>query len=112
MDIQITTRHDIKATASTKEMINKKLSKLDKFTEKFTSCHVVLDSESVYKVVEIVMNGRSKTVTALAKEENMGKAIDEAVDKAQRQLRKINTKIKDHKAPKPEIIPEVLPEAG
>lgn len=108
MDIQITSRHDTKTPASLKEMITKKLGKLDKFAEKFTSCHVILDSESVSKVVEVVMKGHNKTVTALAKEENIGKAIDEAVEKAERQLRRINTKVKDHKAVKPEIVPEAI----
>jgi putative sigma-54 modulation protein len=96
MEIRITSRHT-KTADGLKETITRKLARLDKFHDKITSCHVVTDSESVAKVVEIVVNCLNHTVTGVAKEENIGKALDEAISKVERQIKKVNTKIKEHK---------------
>jgi len=51
--------------------------------------------------IEVVLNMAGHTVTATAKAENVGKAIDEALTKTERQLKKINEILKEHKI-KPE----------
>ena len=102
MEIQITSRHS-KASQSLQETITAELEKLGKFFDKITSSHVILDSEHVEKVAEITMNTLGRQVVATAKAENIGKAFDEALAKAERQLKKINAKIKNHK-PKPASI--------
>jgi putative sigma-54 modulation protein len=96
MEIQITSRHS-KASQSLQDTITSELEKLGKFFDKITSSHVILDSEHVEKVAEITMNTLGRQVVATAKAENIGKAFDEALDKAERQLKKINSKIKNHK---------------
>lgn len=96
MEIQITSRHN-KASQSLQETITSELEKLGKFFDKITSSHVILDSEHVEKVAEITMNTLGHQVIATAKAENIGKAFDEALAKAERQLKKINAKIKNHK---------------
>jgi len=96
MEIQITSRHN-KASQSLQETITNELEKLGKFFDKITSSHVILDSEHVEKVAEITMNTLGHQVVATAKAENIGKAFDEALAKAERQLKKINAKIKNHK---------------
>jgi putative sigma-54 modulation protein len=105
MEIQITARHT-KVSDSAKDLITSKLAGLEKFYDKLTSCHVIVDEEPLQNVVEIVMNGQKHTVKALAKEANLGKAIDEAVSKAERQLVKINEKIKGHRNGKPGAVPQ------
>ncbi len=103
MEIQITTRHAATKTSDgLKQTIMDELAGVEKFYDKITSCHVILDSESTDKTVEIVMNVQSHTVTALGKAEKIGKALDEALEKVSRQLKKINEKVKSHKATKPE----------
>jgi len=97
MEIQITSRHS-KTSESLKETITDELNKLEKFYDKFTSCHVVLDNDAADKSVEIVINLNSHTVAAIGKAENVGKALDEAITKAGRQIQKISQKIKEHKA--------------
>jgi ribosomal subunit interface protein len=58
----------------------------------------VLDSESADKTVEITMNVQgTHQVVGFAKAENLGKAIDDAVDKVERQLKKLHDKLKSHK---------------
>ncbi len=105
MDIQITSRHE-KATTSLQETITDEINKLEKFYDKITSCHVILDHERGQEIMEVVVNCAGHTVAATAKAENMGKVIDEVISKVERQLKKISEKVKDHKAKKIEIEPE------
>jgi putative sigma-54 modulation protein len=100
MDITITSRHE-KASASLQETITAEFSKLEKFYDRITSCHIIIDSERGLDSIEVVLNMAGHTVTATAKAENVGKAIDEALSKTERQLKKINEILKDHKI-KPE----------
>ena len=97
MEVQITSRHN-KASQELQDTIAAEINKLEKFYDKITSCHVVLDSESLVKTVEITMSAQGQQVVASAKAENLGKAIDGAVSKVERQLKKLNEKMKDHKA--------------
>lgn len=96
MEIRITSRHE-KASPSLQDAMTAELDKLVKYSEKITSCHVILDSEHVDKKVEITMHVFNREVVAVAKAENVGKAFYLALDKVERQLKKINEKIKDHK---------------
>ena len=102
MEIQITSRHS-KASPNLQETIIEELSKLEKFSEKITSCHVILDSEHIDKTVEITMNTSGRQVVGVAKAENIGKAIDSAIEKVSRQLKKLNEKIKNHKINKVDL---------
>jgi putative sigma-54 modulation protein len=97
MEIQITSRHS-KASQSLQDTITEELQKLGKFFDKITSTHVVLDSEHVEKVAEITMNTFGHQVVATAKADNIGKAFYDALLKAERQLKKLNAKIKNHKS--------------
>ena len=108
MEIKITSRQTVNASESLREIIADELNKLEKFYDKITSCHVVLGSESMDKIktTEITMNVQGGQIAASAKAENIGKAIDEAIGKVERQLKKINEKSKEHHASKMEIIPE------
>jgi len=96
MEIQITSRHS-KASQSLQETITAELQKVAKYFDKIISCHVILDSEHVEKVAEITMSTLGHQVVGTAKAENIGKAFDEALAKTERQLKKINEKIKNHK---------------
>jgi ribosomal subunit interface protein len=97
MEIQITSRHS-KASQTLQDTISAELQKMEKFSDKITSCHVVLDSEHVDKKVEITMNTRGHQVVAIAKADSLGKAIDDALMKTEKQLKKLNEKIKNHKS--------------
>ena len=96
MDITITSRHE-KASASLQKTITAEFGKLERFYDRITSCHVIIDSERGMDSIEVVLNMAGHTVTATAKAENVGKAIDEAFMKTERQLKKINEMTKDHK---------------
>jgi len=97
MEIQITSRH-AKASQDLQDIINAEIGKLEKFYEGITSCRVILDSESLAKTVEITMHVRGNhEIVGHAEAENIGKAIDEAIEKVERQLKKLNEKVKSHK---------------
>jgi putative sigma-54 modulation protein len=96
MEIRITSRHE-KASQSLQDTITEEIERLERFYDRITSCHVVLDMERGKQIMEVVMNMAGHTVAATAKAENMGKAIDSAITKVERQLKKINEKIKRHK---------------
>jgi putative sigma-54 modulation protein len=96
MEIQITSRHT-KASPSLQDTITSELEKIGKYYDKITSCHVVLDSEHVDKIAEITMHTFGHEIVGVAKAENIGKAFDEALAKAERQLKKVNEKVKNHK---------------
>ncbi len=96
MEIRITSRHN-KASQSLQDAITADLNKLEKFSEKIGSCHVILDTEYVDETVEITMHAFDHEIVATGKAENIGKAFDLALDKIERQLKKLSEKIKDHK---------------
>ena len=96
MDIQITSRHE-KASASLQQTIKDEFSKLEKHSDRITSCHVIIDSERGMEILEVVLGMAGHTINATAKAGNIGKAIDEALMKVERQLDTINGKIKAHK---------------
>ncbi|HMD67596.1 MAG TPA: ribosome-associated translation inhibitor RaiA [Chitinivibrionales bacterium] len=96
MEIQITSRHE-KASQSLQDTLTAELEGLQRFYDRVTSCHVVLDKERGKEIIEIVVHMAGHTVAGNAKAENLGKAIDLAITKVERQLKKINEKIKSHK---------------
>lgn len=96
MEIQITSRH-AKASQSLQDTITVELEKIGKYFDKIISAHVILDSEHDEKTAEITMHILGHQVVGNAKAENIGKAFDEALAKTERQLKKINEKIKNHK---------------
>jgi putative sigma-54 modulation protein len=101
MNINFTTRH-VKVPDGTQEVLTEKLERLEKFFEKITSCHVIFDSEHTDKSVEVVMQIMGGTLTATAKADSLGAASESVVAKLERQLKKNNQKVKNHKALKEE----------
>jgi len=100
MDVQITSRRG-KVSPEMKETISQKMGRIEKFYEKITWCRCVLDNEHAGDVVEIIINTRGKTLSARAREDNLGKCVDTALAKIERQLKKENEKVKSHKSSKP-----------
>ena len=54
MEIQITSRHE-KASQSLQDTITAELEGLQKFYDRITSCHVILDKERGKEIVEAVI---------------------------------------------------------
>lgn len=96
MNIQITCRHT-KVSQDTQQYLKEELNNLEKYYDRITSCRVILDSEHLDKIVEMVINVQGSTVNAKGKSENLGKSVDIALQKITRQLKKFNQKQKNHK---------------
>lgn len=96
MNIQITSRHS-KVSNETHEYLKKELTSLEKYYDRITSCHVILNNEHVKKVVEITLSIQGNTINAKGKADNLGKTIDVTLQKIKRQLKKNNEKLKNHK---------------
>ena len=101
MNIQITTRHDRKASDDTKSFMESEIEALEKYDAKITAAHIVLDKE-VHKsgeedLVEIDLTSHGIAVSAKASGENLLKAFDECMVKITAQIKKKSEKLKSHK---------------
>ncbi len=96
MDIRITSRHE-KASVSLQEKIYEEFGKLERYYDKITSCHVIIDNQRGRDSLEAVLITSGHRVAASAQAENIGKALDKTITKVQRQLAKITGKMKDRK---------------
>ena len=98
MNVQITCRHT-KVSTGTQDYLKSEIEDLAKYYDKISTVHVVLDSECLQsKTVEINMHVAGQDLSARSRAENYYKAVDEALEKITRQIRKKSEKIKSHKA--------------
>ena len=96
MNITITGRN-VDLTDAIKERINDKITKLDKMFTKETSATVTLKKENGKDVCEINIPVKGNLLRVSERQDNLFAAIDTAVDKLERQIRKYKTKIRDNK---------------
>lgn len=98
MNIQITARH-FHASAELQDNVTEQIKSLSKFYNQITDASMVLDQMGEHKRrCELKLNILDKSLSAHAEEENMGKAIDAVMNKMQRQLKKENGKLKEHRS--------------
>ncbi len=98
MNIKVTARH-FDASENLQTRVQEMAENLQKFYPGITDISVILDAERKdSRRAEFVVNILHNTITAEAVEEHMGKALDVALERVERQLKKENEKLKDHKA--------------
>ena len=97
MEIDITGRH-FQITGSLREYIHSKVSKLDKYSLKIESAHVVLWVEKFRHLAEITLRGKGLRLTAKEQEADMYAAFDRCLGVAQLQMGRQHDRVKDHKA--------------
>jgi len=96
MIIQVTARH-FHASDELKENVTNRLKDLTRYHENLISGHIILDAEDKNRrSAEIILSTKHKHFTATGEGDNMGKAIEEAFDRAERQLIKFSEKLKAH----------------
>jgi putative sigma-54 modulation protein len=97
MPIEVTARHE----SATNELQDYAKSKAEELLEAFPRIehiHVILNAERHLCLAEAVVQSRNHTrVEAKGSSDNMRASIDMAVEKAEKQLRKIQEKVHDHK---------------
>ena len=96
MPIEITARH-MDATASVQESARSRAQIiLDEFHQ-VENIHVILDVEKHRKIAELVVQvKRLGKIEARESSDSMGASLDLAVEKIEKQLRKLNEKQHDH----------------
>lgn len=98
MDIQFSARH-FNASAGLQDRIQEEMDKLARFYPNITSASVVLDHEvENRRHCDISVNIVGAQIVGSADEENMGKAVDVALERVKVQLKKANEKQNDHRA--------------
>ena len=97
MEIDISGRH-FQVTAPLKEYIAQKVKKLDKYSLKIESVHVILGVQKFINTAEITLLGKSLRVTAKTDSADMYAAFDNCLGVIQLQLGRQHDRVKDHKA--------------
>ena len=97
MEIDISGRH-FQVTAPLKNYIVEKIKKLDKYSLKIESVHVILGVQKFIHTVEITLLGKNLRVTAKTDSADMYAAFDNCLGVIQLQLGRQHDRVKDHKA--------------
>ena len=95
-DISVTFRH-LEATTALRTYAEKKAAKIKKYFGDPNEVNVVLSLEKHRYTAEITLKAGRFTVNAKEETDDMYSAIDSAVDKIDRQMKKHKDKIKHHK---------------
>lgn len=96
MKIDISGRH-FQVTPALKEYIQEKLQKLDKFSLKLESAHVVLEVQKFHNLCEILLLGKNLRLTSKEDSADMYAAFDASFGNIELQMRRQHDKVKDHK---------------
>ncbi len=87
----------IDLTQSIKDIVEKKLSKLDKFINKDATCNVKISTQKDLQKIEVTIPMKNNTVRAEHSSKDLYQSIDLVVDILERQIRKYKTKIQNKK---------------
>jgi len=80
-----------------KEYLDEKLKKLKKYVDNPVEARVVLSVEKFRNVAEINLTANGVNINTKEEEKDMHTAIDKAIDKIERQLKKHKEKVRNHK---------------
>jgi putative sigma-54 modulation protein len=97
MQVSVTFRH-MDPTAALKSFASEKVQRIGKLSHKLTEAHVVLSLEKYMHKADITLTANGLTIRGEEKSEDMYASIDRAIDKIERQLKRYQEKVKDHKA--------------
>ncbi len=96
MEIDISGRH-FHVTEALKDTITGKVQKLDKYSLKIETVHVVLEVQKFHCMAEITIAGKNLRLTAKEESTDMYAAFDNSFGNLQLQLGRQHDRIKDHK---------------
>ena len=110
MNIKITGRTE-GVTAGMKKKAAEKVAKFTRFYDRITFVDVILAADSDRKTVEVTAGvNRGTKIVGKAESDDMYTAIDLAVDKITRQLRRHKEKIKSHRPKRVGEVAESIPD--
>lgn len=98
MQVHITGRH-VDITDGIRDHIYDKVERTVSDFPRVEDVRIILDLQKRIHFVEVLVQGKNLHVEGTASSENMYTSIDEALEKAERQLRKRNDKVHNHHTP-------------
>jgi putative sigma-54 modulation protein len=102
---------NIEPSEPLKSYVSDKLDRFDRFLDSPAEANVVLQVEKFRHIAEININGRKFNIIAKEETNDMYSAIDMALDKISKQIRKNKEKIKDRRnTTKKSLMPDELTE--
>ena len=97
MEIDISGRH-FHVTEPLKEYVDDKLRKIEKYSLKLESAHVILEVQKFHHIAEVTLRGKNLRLAAKEQSADMYAAFDKCFGNVQLQLRRQHDRVKDHKA--------------
>ena len=95
MQVHITGRH-VEITDGIRDHIYDKVERTLTGLSRIEDVRVILELQKIENIAEVLVQGKSLHVEGKATSENMYTSIDQALEKAERQLRKLREKVQDH----------------
>lgn len=96
MQINITARH-LELTPAIADYLNKKVSRLERYFERLVWGQAILSIEKYRHIAEIVLHAGQTTLRAQEEDTNLYAAIDQMVDKIEKQILRYKDKLKKHR---------------
>lgn len=90
------TGHHIDITTSLRNFVESKFERLERHFDNMTNIHVILTVEKGRQKAEATINVNRGRIFAESKHEDMYAAIDNLIDKLDRQMKKHKEKLTDH----------------
>ena len=100
----ITFRH-LEPTEALKDHVEEKMEKISKYVKSSIEAHVVLSTERYLHIAEIKLPLKGSMVHVTEKSEDMYQSIEGAIDKIQKNLKKIKEKRRTKKRATKSTIP-------
>lgn len=97
MDITVTFRH-IEPTDSIKAYAEEKLLKIDKYLDSPIEAHIVLAVEKFRRMADVTINVNGTMIKAVEETEDMYSAIDQVMDKIEKQVKRYRQKIRKRRS--------------
>ena len=109
LNIDITARH-FKPSFQLIELVNEKVSKVDKFTPDITRCEVILTKDNSDEIVEIHVHVKGEGLVVTEKSKKFEKSLMPAVETLINQIKKhhdkLTGKVKTHSIDFNQLTPE------
>jgi putative sigma-54 modulation protein len=90
------TGHHVEITEALRNYVNEKFAKLERHFDHINNVHVILEVDKLRQIAEAKLNVNGGEIFATAEAEKMYAAIDELIDKLDRQVIKHKEKMIKH----------------
>jgi putative sigma-54 modulation protein len=97
MEITVTFRH-VDASESLKAYAEEKVSKMDKYFDFPVEAHIVLAVEKFRRSADVTLNVNGTVIKGVVETEDMYSAIDQVMDKIEKQVKRYRDKSRDRRA--------------